>query len=61
MPLIQVQILEGRTDQQIKDLIANLTDSTVKSLGVKSQQVRVTVNVVPKKYWGVGGITKDEL
>jgi 4-oxalocrotonate tautomerase len=61
MPIIQVQILDGRTDEQIRDLIFCLTDSTVKSLNVKSEQVRVIVNVIPNKHWGVGGIVKDEL
>ncbi|MFD2443783.1 4-oxalocrotonate tautomerase [Bacillus sp. CGMCC 1.16607] len=58
MPIIQVQILEGRTDEQVQELIRNLTESTVKSLQVSKEQVRVIVTVVPKKYWGVGGITK---
>ncbi|WP_442599773.1 4-oxalocrotonate tautomerase [Neobacillus sp. D3-1R] len=61
MPIIQVQILEGRTDEQVKELIKDLTTSTVKCLGVRADQVRVVVNEVPKKFWGVGGITKDEL
>jgi 4-oxalocrotonate tautomerase len=61
MPIIQVQILEGRSDEQIKAFISSLTESTVKTLGVKAEQVRVIVSEVPKKRWGVGGITKDEL
>jgi 4-oxalocrotonate tautomerase len=61
MPIIQVQILEGRSDEQIKAFISSLTESTVKTLGVKAEQVRVIVSDVPKKRWGVGGITKDEL
>lgn len=32
MPIIQVQILEGRTDEQIRNLIAELTKSTVHCL-----------------------------
>jgi 4-oxalocrotonate tautomerase len=61
MPIIQVHILEGRSDEQIKAFISSLTESTVKTLGVKAEQVRVIVSEVPKKRWGVGGITKDEL
>nr|WP_268926747.1 2-hydroxymuconate tautomerase family protein [Neobacillus sedimentimangrovi] len=59
MPIIQVQILEGRTDDQIRELIAELTQSTVKCLDVKPEQVRVLVQTIPKKYWGVGGETKE--
>lgn len=61
MPIIQVQILDGRTDEQIRNLIRSLTESTVKTLNVKSEQVRVIVNIIPNKHWGVGGIAKDEL
>ncbi len=61
MPILQVQIVEGRTDEQISDLIFNLTKTTTKCLDVKPEQVRVIVNVVPKKNWGVGGTTKYDL
>ncbi|MFH7817908.1 2-hydroxymuconate tautomerase family protein [Neobacillus thermocopriae] len=59
MPIIQVQILEGRTDDQIRELIAELTQSTVKCFDVKPEQVRVLVQTIPQKYWGVGGKTKE--
>lgn len=59
MPIIQIQILEGRTDENIKNLIANVTETTVNTLDVNPEQVRVIVNTVPRKYWGVGGTTKD--
>ena len=60
MPIIQVQILEGRDDEQIRNLISGITETTVMNLGVKPEQVRVIVQNVPKKYWGVGGVTKEK-
>jgi 4-oxalocrotonate tautomerase len=59
MPIIQVQVLEGRSDEKIRDLIAGITDTTVRTMDVRPEQVRVIVQTVPKKYWGVGGVTKD--
>jgi 4-oxalocrotonate tautomerase len=59
MPIIQVQVLEGRSDEVIRELIAGVTDSAVRTLGVKPEQVRVIVQPVPRKYWAVGGVTKD--
>lgn len=59
MPIIQVQVLEGRSDEKIRELIAGITDSAVRTLDVRPEQVRVIVQTVPKKYWGVGGVTKD--
>ncbi|MFD1737434.1 2-hydroxymuconate tautomerase family protein [Bacillus salitolerans] len=61
MPIIQVQILEGRTDNQIRELIKELTDATVGSLHVEPNQVRVIVTKIPNQYWGVGGRTKADL
>lgn len=61
MPIIQVQVLEGRSDEKIKELIAGITDTAVRTLEVKPEQVRVIVQTVPHKYWGVGGITKEDI
>lgn len=59
MPIIQVHVLEGRSDEKIRELIAELTKSAVNCLDVKPEQVRVIVQSVPKKYWGVAGVTKE--
>lgn len=59
MPIIQVQLLEGRSDEKIRELIADLTNSTVNCLDVKPEQVRVIVQTIPKKYWGTAGVTKE--
>ncbi len=59
MPIIQVQMLEGRSNEKIKDLVAGITKTAVETLGVKPEQVRVIVQPIPHKYWGVGGITKE--
>jgi 4-oxalocrotonate tautomerase len=61
MPIIQVQILEGRSDEKIRELISSLTKSAVNSLEVKPEQVRVIVTEIPPKNWGVGGLTKENL
>jgi 4-oxalocrotonate tautomerase len=59
MPIIQVQVLEGRSDEKIKDLVAGITQTAVETLEVKPEQVRVIVQPIPHKYWGVGGVTKE--
>ncbi|KRF67253.1 4-oxalocrotonate tautomerase [Bacillus sp. Soil768D1] len=61
MPIIQVQVLKGRSNEQIKCLIVDITDAAVKNLSVKPEQVRVLVNEVADTYWGVGGLTITEI
>ncbi|WP_232698303.1 2-hydroxymuconate tautomerase [Brevibacillus daliensis] len=59
MPIVQIQVLQGRTDEQINHLIKNVTEATVTSLEVKPEQVRVIVTEVPPSRWAVGGKSKD--
>ncbi|WNF05437.1 4-oxalocrotonate tautomerase [Brevibacillus borstelensis] len=60
MPIVQIQVLEGRDKQQIARLIASVTEAVVASLEVKPEQVRVIVSEVPPTHWGVGGVTKEK-
>ncbi len=61
MPIIQIQVLEGRGQEQIRSLIADVTDAVVKNFEVKPEQVRVLVTEIADTHWGVGGETKREL
>lgn len=58
MPLIDVTMIEGRTDAQKTDLIARLTEAAVTALGVPQESVRVILREVPGSHWGVGGKPK---
>ncbi len=61
MPIIQVQVLEGRSDEQIKGLIEDITTAAVNNLEVRPEQVRVIVSEIENTKWGVGGLTMKEI
>ncbi len=58
MPIIQVHVIEGRTDEQLSTLMERLTVAAAESLDVKKEQVRVLIQEVPNKHWGIGGKPK---
>jgi 4-oxalocrotonate tautomerase len=60
MPIIHVHVIEGRTDAQLQNLMESLTDAAAKSLDVKKEQVRVLIQEIPNKLWGVGGKPKEQ-
>ncbi len=60
MPLIQVSIAEGRSPEQIRALIAGLTDAAVAAVGAPIESVRVLVTEIPLEHWGSGGPTLAE-
>ncbi|MBY6037729.1 4-oxalocrotonate tautomerase [Fictibacillus nanhaiensis] len=58
MPIIHVHVIEGRTEEQLRNLMESLTNAAAESLEVKKEQVRVLIQEVPNKHWGVGGKPK---
>jgi 4-oxalocrotonate tautomerase len=60
MPIIHVHVIEGRTDEQLSRLMERLTDAAAESLDVKKEQVRVLIQEIPNKHWGVGGKSKQK-
>lgn len=59
MPIIQIQIIEGRRQEQIQNLISDVTEAVAKNLDVDTGRVRVLVNEIPSSHWGVGGKSKE--
>lgn len=61
MPIAQIQILEGRTDEQKSAVIGLVTAALVEALGVPTDAVRVLITDVPKTHWGIGGKSVKQL
>jgi 4-oxalocrotonate tautomerase len=60
MPIAQLYIAEGRTDEQKKALIQKVTQAFVETLGTQPESVWITVQDVPRAQWGIGGKTLAE-
>jgi 4-oxalocrotonate tautomerase len=58
MPIVRIELLQGRTPEMKDELITRVTDAVVTSLGVDHEQVRVILFEVPPEHWAVGGQTK---
>ncbi|MDB5824887.1 MAG: 2-hydroxymuconate tautomerase [Herminiimonas sp.] len=61
MPIAQIQIIEGRTEEQIETMIIEVTQAIARSLNAPPESVRVLVNEVPNTHWGIGGKTAKRL
>ena len=60
MPIIRIDLLEGRTHERKRDLIQRVTAAVVDALEVRPEQVRVLLNEIPPEHWAVGGVPKAE-
>ena len=60
MPIIQVNLLEGRTVAQKRAMIAAVTDAVVDSLGVRAESVRIMINEMHPEHFALAGISAGQ-
>ncbi|WP_318503176.1 4-oxalocrotonate tautomerase [Bacillus sp. T3] len=60
MPIINVQILEGRPKEKIAEMIQNITDTVAETLDAPKESIRVLVTELPNTHWGVAGVPMSE-
>ena len=61
MPVAQINILEGRLDEQKETLIREVTDAISRSLGAPVESVRIIITEMPRQHFGIGGQSVKKL
>lgn len=60
MPLVHITLLEGRTPEQKRAALTEVTHALERSLGAKPESIRVWITELPKTDFAVGGVTAAE-
>lgn len=55
MPILQVHLLQGRTTEQKRRLVQEVTEAVCRSLDVKTDQVRIILSEMDREDYAVGG------
>ncbi|QKS72816.1 4-oxalocrotonate tautomerase [Paenalkalicoccus suaedae] len=55
MPIVTVQMLEGRTDDQKRDLVARVTDAVSETTQAPKDKVTVIIEEMNPAHYGVAG------
>ncbi len=61
MPIIQVQMLEGRSTDVKNNLMKEMNEVVCRILNVSPNQVRILLNEYSEENWSIGGISKADL
>jgi 4-oxalocrotonate tautomerase len=60
MPLIEIHLLEGRTDDQKKALLAAVTEAVHESIGAPLETIRVWIQEMsPRAFMAAGVLAAD--
>ncbi|AIF80800.1 4-oxalocrotonate tautomerase [endosymbiont of Acanthamoeba sp. UWC8] len=55
MPVLVVNMMEGRTDDQKRLLVEKVTDAVCVALGSEPNRVRIIINEMPGNGYAIGG------
>lgn len=55
MPIVQIELLEGRTVEQKRMLVEKVTQAVVESTNAKPENVSVIIRDMPKENYGHAG------
>lgn len=60
MPLIRLEIFEGRPEEMKKELIKRVSEVTADVLKIPAEHVQCILTEVPRKHWARGGVPYSE-
>lgn len=60
MPIVQVELLEGRSREQLAKMVKDITDVIVTDAGASREAVHVILREMPKDHYAVGGVLKSD-
>lgn len=60
MPIVNVKLLEGRSDDQLKALVSEVTQAVEKTTGANKEAVQVIIEEMKPTHFGVAGVRKSE-
>jgi 4-oxalocrotonate tautomerase len=60
MPVIIINMLEGRSAEKKRKLLRKVADAVVEALEVEPESVRIIINEIPKENFAVAGLPIEE-
>ncbi len=58
MPIVHIELIEGRTQEQKDAMVRDVTDAIVKNTGAQKENVHIIISDMTKGNYAVGGETK---
>lgn len=56
MPIVKIDMLDGRSEEMKLSLIREVTDAVARTLNVEKEEVDIIINEVKRKDWAKGGV-----
>lgn len=60
MPLVHVELLEGRSKEQLKSLVQDITAAITKNTGAPAEHIHIVLNEMAHDHYAVGGVLHSD-
>lgn len=60
MPIVTVQLLEGRTHEQKKAMVEKITEAVVETTNASPEKVMIIIEDMPKNHFASAGVLASE-
>lgn len=60
MPLVHIELIEGRTPEQLRGMVKDVTTAIAKNTGAPAEHIHVVLSEMKKEHYAVGGILKAD-
>ena len=60
MPLVHIDLIEGRSPEQLKALVKEVTAAIVKDTGAPAEHVHIVLNEMAKNHYSVAGVLEED-
>jgi 4-oxalocrotonate tautomerase len=57
MPMVHIELMEGRTEEQLRAMVARVTEAMVATVDAPTERVSIIISEVTAEHWAVGGLT----
>ncbi|MFD1485657.1 2-hydroxymuconate tautomerase [Lacticaseibacillus baoqingensis] len=60
MPLVHIELIEGRSREQLRQMVQDVTEAIAKNTGAPKEHIHVVLNEMQKEHYAVGGVLKAD-
>jgi|GraSoiStandDraft_15_1057317.scaffolds.fasta_scaffold1212410_1 4-oxalocrotonate tautomerase len=59
MPIVNITMIEGRSESQKQAMFKEVTEAIHRTLGAPRENVRIMINEVPARHFATAGVVKS--
>lgn len=60
MPIVHIDLIEGRSKEQLQGMVKDVTAAIHKNAGAPLDDIRIVINEMSKDNYSVGGVLKSD-